>query len=189
MIRVIESLREVRFAGEEIIGSLVPRLPNILRPSAELVLDIGLHDIADRHADPKWHSDFLPPHRDQRRIWSHIVKVVNERLTKLAGLRLDRDTQRIFVFFIGEASPGRSDFREDHSPFVLARNHVQTVSPFWELFAFDRDRIGKFDGGVLIRAGPPNLPIWNELPPDLTFVDERTAVVDRDIRDAHALRD
>jgi len=57
-----------------------------------------------------------------------------------------------------------------------------------ERLSFDRNGPGRLEGGVLVGARPPWLPVWDQTAPDLSPVHEWTAVVDRDRRQTDPLR-
>ena len=64
---------------------------------------------------------------------------------------------------------------------------MQTICSFLESLAFNRDRIAKADGGVLVCAGAPDLAVWNQSTPNLAVIHQRPMVGNRDVGDADAL--
>ena len=73
-----------------------------------------------------------------------------------------------------------------HSSFV--GNHVQPIGPRRQRFAFDGDGIAERDGRVYICARAPDLPVRNQIAPNLAVVHQRAMIGDRDVGDADALR-
>ena len=108
---------------------------------------------------------------------------------KLSSVRLNRDSQRIFILFVTEASPCSGHLREDHRPIIFTGNHVQSIGSFVERLTFNRDRIGECDGGIFVGPGAPYLSVGHQLAPNLTAVDEWPMVVDGDVGNADTLRD
>src|SRR4029077_260114 len=104
------------------------------------------------------------------------------------GMRLYRDAQRIFLFVIAEAAPGRGVLREDDGPLIRGGKGVQAVGAGGQRVAFDRYVVGKGDGRVFVGARAPHLAVGDGLAPDFASAHERPAIVDGDIRQPDALR-
>ena len=102
---------------------------------------------------------------------------------------LDGDTQRVLGLLITEAAPGSIRLREDHGPLVLTRNHVETVGPGEKRLAFDRHRISKGDGCILIGAGAPDLSVRHKAAPDFAAIRQWTVIADGYVRCTDALND
>ena len=111
-----------------------------------------------------------------------------QRFFQLGGLRLHVDAQRVFRFFVREASPRAVDLREDNRPLILVRDHVQAIGSFGQRLSLHRHRIAEFDRGVFICARAPDFSEWNKSTPDLSPVHKRAVISDRDVSNSDRLR-
>ena len=90
---------------------------------------------------------------------------------------------------IGKTSPGSVIFAENNGPFSLGRNHMQAVGTGRKGFAFNGHLITEGNGGIVIRAGAPNLIVGHQSPPDVPFLHSRAVVGDGDVGEPDFLGD
>jgi len=64
---------------------------------------------------------------------------------------------------------------------------MQAVRTLIERLAFDADGVGKGDCRIFIGAGPPDLSVGNDFPPNRAAFHQRAMVIDGDIGDANPL--
>src|SRR5260370_41608184 len=102
---------------------------------------------------------------------------------ELACLRGHCSSQSVLRGIIRIAAPRAVILREDHRPFFLSWNHMQTVGSLREWLALHPDRGGKVDRGVLLRARPPYASLRLEPPPNLPTLNQYPTLIDRAVRE------
>src|SRR5262249_28854157 len=167
----------------------IPSVPGVLGEAAELAVQALGDDFMGVHAHLERHRHLLPAQTYHGGIARDVIDLVGQGFFRFRGPRLDGYAQSVFRLVIGEAAPAGGVAGEDYSPLILVRDHVQAVNSPGQGLAFDGHRVSELDGGVFIRAGPPNLAVGDDSAPDLPAFDQRTVIVDGDISDADSLRD
>src|SRR5262249_44030662 len=107
----------------------------------------------------------------------------------LCRLRLDFDPQRIEFGVVVKMPPQPWHLIEDDSPFGFGRNSEKGVRARRQLLAFDKHVATEGDVSRLVGSGTPEPIVWDELAPDLPFVDLREAVCDRYLQRSDLLSD
>src|SRR6266567_1783656 len=153
--------------------------------------DALAYDFDDLKADSavvtmRW--DKVAVHGHDRGIRLQVIEIISQRIVALSRLRLHVDAQRVILLLVGKASPVLRILGEDHSPLILAGDHVQPIRPLVERLTFNGDRIAKRDGRILVRARAPHLPVRRKLAPDLASIGQRPVIVNGNVGDANALR-
>src|SRR5260370_9600494 len=107
---------------------------------------------------------------------------------ELACLRGHCYSQSVLRGIIRIAAPRAVILREDHRPFFLSWNHMQTVGSLREWLALHPDRVGKVDRGVLVSARPPYASVRLAPPPNLPSRRHCATSIDTDFLDADPTR-
>src|SRR5262249_30180292 len=117
------------------------------------------------------------------------LETVTQPLLMLGRLRLDFDPQRIEFRVVVKMTPQAWYPIENDGPFGFGRNGEKGVRARGQLLAFDKHVAAEGDVSRLVGSGTPEPVVWDELAPDLSFIDLRAAVCDRNLQRSDLLSD
>jgi len=96
LVLVLQRVIKIDLVGEQIVGSVVPCVPGILRDPSHLLLQASLDDRVHVNRDFEGYRHLLPSHRDDGGIIGRLIDVVSKGFMEIHRLGLHGYPQCVF---------------------------------------------------------------------------------------------